>query len=228
MKFKEWLISEDAADTGSASSFFYKLSLYPTDAYDGADAFLNSKDIWALQNRWRIEAEQGRKFHNIDREEYLDKKFTTVQSLTMPGNKKWKHSSSDRPNLEYSAGNMIAYGVKKTDASPPKISSPIPHYGLPLNNLFGDEVTELKSLPADFDKPWKKVYENITPYYDIGTTRAVNAQMGVASKYVGPDETGQKGQEDMEIADFGFDRPKTNPYLPRRNRKLRQKIRSYR
>lgn len=227
MRFKEWLISEDVID--SAGNFFYKLSLYPTDAFDGADAFIDPKDVWALQQRWRIEAKEGRKFHNLKEKEYINKKFATLQSLTMPGNssKGWKNSKDDVHDLEVHLDDDMAYvGIKKKDSSPPNILpfKILDTYGLPLDNIFGDEVKERGDLSSNFDKPWKKVYENITPYDDVGPTRNINTHMGVASKYVGPDETGEKdktGQEDMKVADFGFERPKSrhnrrqkhNPYI---------------
>jgi hypothetical protein len=225
MRFKEWLIVEE--DIDGASEFFYKLSLYPTDADDGAEAFVDPEDVWALQQRWRIESKQGRKFHNLKDKEYNNIKFTSIKSLTMPdtGSKRWKHSEGDKPNWEVvSADDMTYLGVKKTAASPPKI---LPYnildtYGLPLDSMFGDTVKERGSLPSDFDRPWRKVYENITPYIDVGPERFANGNMGVRSKYIGPDETGEKSVKDTPIADFGFDR---NPYIPRKKRT--KHIRSY-
>lgn len=234
MRFKEWLFTEAGGVANSAGEFFYKLSLYPTDAFDGGDAFIDPRDVWALQGRWRIETKEGRKFHNLKKQEYIDKKFTTVQSLTMPGQSKWKNSKDDKPDIKVHFLNDMDYmGVKKTDASKPNILNHkiLTTYGLPLEKIFGDEVKERGDIPANFDKPWKRVYENVTPYQDVGPTRGVNTHMGVHSKWVGPDETGEKegNEEETEIADFGFDNQKqqNNPYITRRGRKRRALPRTY-
>ena len=213
MTFKEWLLTEHGGGSASAGEFFYKLSLYPTDGFDGAEAFIDPRDVWALQGRRRIETKEGRKFHNLKKDDYIGKKFTSVQSLTMPDQKKWKHSKDDKPDIKvYFYNDMNYMGVKKTDASKPNIlTHKMTDYGLPLDSIFGDTVKERGDIPKDFDKPFKKVYENLTTYQDVGPTRTANTHMGVASKYVGPDETGEKDQEETPIADFGFDKP--NPYL---------------
>lgn len=218
MRFKDWLLSEDVVD--SAGDFFYRLSLYPTDAYDGAAAYIDPRDVWALQVRWRRESEEGRKFYNLKDREYIDHKFTTIQSLTMPGigSKGWKHSNKDQPNLKVLTSDMVYLGVKDKESSPPKTlpNKVLDTYGLPLNKIFGDDIKIRGDIPSNFDKPWKKVYENITPYQDVGPTRNINTHLGVHSKYVGPDETGEKGTEDTEIADFGFEKP--NPYLKKHSK----------
>lgn len=220
MRFRDWLLTEHGG-SGGAGEFFYKLSLYPTDAFDGGEAFIDPKDVWALQGRWRIETKQGRTFHNLDKDGYIAKKFTSVQSLTMPNNRPWRHRNTGKPDLEVKYYNDMDYlGIKATDSAPPKqLVHKHVEYGLPLDSIFGDTVKTPKDLTKEFDRPLRRMRENITPYQDVGPARSINTHMGVRSKYVGPDETEDGGGEPTPIADFGFDDPGRkrgqNPYIRR-------------
>jgi hypothetical protein len=51
--------------------------------------------------------------------------------------------------------------------------------------------------------------ESILPYIPLGPGNDfANVGMGVPSRYVGPEETGEKGQHDVKTADFGERRRK--------------------
>lgn len=206
MNFKEWLVLEDSP----AAQFFYKLSLYPTDAFDGGEAFVNPKDVFALQQRWRVETKQGRKFINIDKDEYIRKEFITVQSATMPdaGSRSWNHRKTERPNLEVKRTGMDYMGYSK-NGRPVTTSKSNRELIVNLSGLFGDDGVDLKPLEdKKFDKPFKRVYEYVLPFIDA-TGPNSNTNMGVRSKYVGPDDTGEKGsteQTPVHVANFGFNR----------------------
>lgn len=76
----------------------------------------------------------------------------------------------------------------------------------------------------DRDMTFKEFMANEgMPYIDISRSRQINNNLGCASKYVGPDETGEKNAPHRDIADFGFDtrtKPKKHKYRDPNWRKL--------
>lgn len=51
------------------------------------------------------------------------------------------------------------------------------------------------------------VTEDMLPYDPVDGNLGANSQMGIASKYIGPDETGEKDPKRKQpLADFGFNR----------------------
>lgn len=211
MIFKEWLLLED----DDASQFFYALTLYPSDAFDGANAFNDPAEVWSMQTRWEIESRNGRKFHNIDKKEYSSKKYNSINSPTMPSVNGgfWRHRSSERPNLELKPTDLKFVGYGKTGDRKNFLSKRNKDLKFDLKNIFGDEGKDLISIDKKFDKPFKKVYEYVSPYIDVSNIPNSNTGMGIRSKYVGPDDTGEKSNEkkSVQIADFGFERKHYRP-----------------
>lgn len=210
MNFKEWLLSEEAA--GGADNFFYKLSLYPSDGFDGGEAFVDPKDVWALQQRWVIEKKQGRKFINLDRDDYESKKYVTLHSLNMPevDSKFWRHRNDDRPNFKAEKTDMEYLGVSSTGKMPKIISKLSPVVDIDLDGIFGDRPGQESKISDDFDNPFRRIREDLMGYQTLDRMPN-NANLGVRSKYVGPDETGEGEQEAIPVADFGFNRKRKWP-----------------
>lgn len=202
MGFKEWLIKEDF---GATDSDLTGDAMYPTNAGDYAYAANNPVEHSWLQWKWDQEKKQGRKFHNIDQKEFEKRGYATLHSITMP-DKEWKHSSDKRPNMKLekiSDLDLIGIGKKSSD-KPTLGAKAMVQWYYPLDKMFGDKGSG--NWPeAAVDKEWK---ENITPYIDVSGKPVANVNMGVPSKYVGPDETGEKEDgEKPKIADFGFEKP---------------------
>jgi hypothetical protein len=211
MTFKDFLILE-FGNADAASDFFYGLQLYPTDAFDFTPSSTFPQEVYFLRNRWKNEKKQGRDFINIDYNQFQDVRFTSIESQDAPkaSGGFWRHKPDNKSSLKVVTNqDMTAIGISK-NSKPKKLTTSNKNYSLDVDKLFGDKGTgKVPTLSNDFDKPFKKVYENITPYDVVGQP-PVNTHMGVASKYVGPDDT-DTGQptEEVPMADFGFeDRPK--------------------
>ncbi len=203
MGFRDWLLIEHGGMSG-AGEFFYKLSLYPTDAFDGAEAFQDPRDVWALQGRWKIETKEGRPFYNLDKDAYLKQDFVTLQSRTLPEEGTWRHKSEGESNVEVKRVPSLQYLVHRRRDRDPIVAkkSTTSGYDVPLDKIFGDDVVTPRNVGPEFDRPWKEEY---LPLNNIQDDRFTNTGMGVRSNFVGPDETGEKrGDADCKIADFGF------------------------
>lgn len=194
MKFKDWLINESGGD---ASDFFYGLQLYPSDAFDYSQAVSQPTDLFFLKKRWQSEKEQGRHFHNIDEPNFQKTSFIAIQD-------------KDGSPTVVKHNKLINLAIGKDSNDRRELKTKNLPFKVDLDGLFGDKGTN--SIPVvnkDFDKPWKKVYENVYDYDVIGSDNSGirNAGIGVRSKYIGPDETGEKESEKpVKMADFGFNR----------------------
>lgn len=219
MTFKEWLISEAGGPDGG-SNFFYGLQLYPSDAFDYVYSTNNPPEHYFLQKRWELEREEGRKFHNINEPEFQKIGYVSVKS-NMPDADGgfWQHQAdqaggSTKPVYHRHLENL-AFGKNSKDIK--KLNHVNPPLKLDLDGLFGDRGTNsVPTLSKDFDQPWRKVYENLFGYDIVGNSTAGirNDGLGVRSKYVGPDDTGEKDVQRTKIADFGMDRKrKSKKYL---------------
>jgi hypothetical protein len=216
MTFKKWLIKEEASGGDTGSSFFYGLQLYPTDAFDFTPASSHPAEHWFLQSRWETERKDGRKFHNIDEPEFQRRGYVSVSSSDLPGAGSgfWKHKANNKsylkvhkeesPTIMAISKSGLEKNAKLTTVNDPLI--------IDVDKIFGDKGTgKPQQLSASFDKPWTKVYEMSNPFgYDVigqGTTGINNTGMGIRSKYVGPDDTGEgNDKEPVKKADFGMER----------------------
>lgn len=161
MRFKEFLMLESGgghADSGS--DWFYGNSVYPSDAFDWPYDWKHPSNFAFLQARWKKERDQwGRKFYNLDVQDTLDKKFTSIDSNTMPPlhHEKWKHSSKERPNtsIEKDAQmEVIGHGKNAKITNILWNSNDLLDMTDKLNKTFGKFNPSFGNLPDNFDKPW--------------------------------------------------------------------------
>lgn len=198
---------ESGGDSGS--DFFYDLQLLPSDAFDFTPASSFPAEIHLLQKRWKLEKEMGRKFTNIDYDEFQGIKFTSVESNDAPGTgpEFWRHQPDRGSSLKINKNqDLRSLGISKNSRG--KILDKYNKvFDIDLNQIFGDKGTgNSPILPKDFDKPFRRVYENLVPY-DVVGRMPTNTDMGVRSKYIGPDETGEDNpEEEIPMADFGFEK----------------------
>jgi|LakMenE18May11ns_1017448.scaffolds.fasta_scaffold9892473_3 hypothetical protein len=163
MRFKDFLLSESgdgSAHNDTGSDWFYGNSLYPSDALDWPYDVAKPNHFAFLQARWKKERDEwGRKFHNIDVQDTIDKKFTSVYSNTMPSTDGgfWRHKNDDKPNtivdsnakmelLGHSKQAKIPQVLWKTNSFLDKTDE--------LNRLFGKFEPSYSELASNFDKPW--------------------------------------------------------------------------
>tara|TARA_Y100000034_G_C6910429_1_gene424511 strand:- start:24379 stop:24909 length:531 start_codon:yes stop_codon:yes gene_type:complete len=97
MKFKEWLFNEDdAGSIDGPGGEYWDLVYHSTPGHYGR-ASLKPKHHWWMQ--WRIERglEIGRPVYNIDAEDFINRKYTSVVSSTAPSAKPgfWEHKPDD-------------------------------------------------------------------------------------------------------------------------------------
>lgn len=159
MRFKEFLILE-SGNSDEGSDWFYGSSLYPSDAYDWEPAFSSPADFVFLQSRWQKERDDwGRKFYNLDVQDTMKKKYTSISSNTMPKTDSgfWRHSKKDRPNIEIeNDADMHLIGHGKTAKIPSVLykSNDLLDKTKELNRIFGKFEPSHNELPVNFDKPW--------------------------------------------------------------------------
>lgn len=153
MRFKEWLLTEDFEATSSdlTGDIFY-----PTNAGDYAYASNLPAEHWSLQWKWKQEKEQGRKFHNIDQEEFEKRGYVAPHSLTMP-TERWRHKPDQKPNLKsVKTKHLVSYGISKNSQK----ANLLPQIAMvqcvsPLNKIFGDDSSG--SWPkAALNQRWNK------------------------------------------------------------------------
>jgi hypothetical protein len=210
MRLKTYLLNEAGADSGS--DWFYGNMLLPSDAFDWQYAQPYPSDFLLLQSRWKKEKIQGRKFHNLDLKNVLKTKFTSIYSNTMPDGP-WKHQADIRPNLTIdNNAKLEVRGINKSASADTILykTNPMIDKSDDLDRLFQKFEAKYPKMP-NFNKPWRHKYtENLTPYTQLGPGQdSINVHMGVKSKYVGPDDTGEgKSNEKIPMADFGFEHPK--------------------
>ena len=160
MQFKQFLLNEDL-DADAGSSWFYGNQLFPSDAYDMAQAYSVPPEVQFMKNRWKLEKKLGRKFINIDYPKEERYKFTSIYSKTMPeagGSEGWKHKPDSGPNLEIDHDANYELHGHRTRADISKIlwkPNPMINNEKELNKLFGKFEPNPYNLPDDFDKPWK-------------------------------------------------------------------------
>lgn len=189
MTFKEFLLTEEGGG-GHGSDFFYGLQLYPSDAGDYAWANDEPSELYFLQRRWQNEKKQGRKFHNINEPEFQKVGFISVQDENgTPKVVKHKH--------------LISLAIGKNSEDRRKLTTENPQLSFDLDSLFGDKGTN--SVPKALESVNVIGYDTVSP----NKTGVFNQGMGIRSKYVGPDDTGENPNEEKpKMADFGFDRNK--------------------
>ena len=155
MKFREFLILE-ADDSGS--DWFYGNSVYPSDAFDWPDQFVDPANFIFLQNRWKKERDEwGRKFYGLDPSTTINNKFISVYSKTMPNNDKWKHSNKERPNIVIDKDAKLELQGIRSRAKISKIlwkGNNLIDKTEELNKRFGKFNPSFGNLPDNFDKPW--------------------------------------------------------------------------
>lgn len=159
MRFKEFLMLEHEIDD-SGSDWFYGNSLYPSDAYDWKHDANEPISFALLQGRWKKERDEwGRKFYNIDVQDTLDKKFTSIYSNTMPSPDGgfWRHSDKERPNIEVdndASMKVIGQGKTAKIAAVLYKCNPLLDKTEELNQIFGEFKPSFPELATNFDKPW--------------------------------------------------------------------------
>jgi len=151
--FKEWLLKEDIANDLAADGDL----MHPTNAGDAMYAFSEPVEFSWLQWKWGQERKQGRKFINIDIDEFDKKGFIAIQSNDMPDTSPgfWQHKESDTPSTTpHKHFDVIIRGVAKNS----KETVTIPNKGLvkvvlPLDKMFNDKPSG-KWPEAAVDKSW--------------------------------------------------------------------------
>lgn len=162
MRFKEFLIMESGggghADSGS--DWFYGNSLYPSDAFDWIYDISHPSQFAFLKARWKKERDEWkRKFYNLDVQDTLNKKFTSLTSITMPepDGGFWRHSEKERPNIKVdNDAELELIGSGKTAKVPSVLwkSNPKIDKTDELNKIFGKFEPSHNELPTNFDKNW--------------------------------------------------------------------------
>lgn len=208
MTFKEWLINE-MSDGGE--DFFYGLQLYSTDAFDFEPSSRHPAEHSLLQSRWKTEKKMGRKMINIDYDEFQRRSYKAIQSRSLPEAEGdfWRHKPDDGKGdaevVELPRLTNISWGKTSKDAG--TLTKANPPVVVDVDRIFGDKGSNcVQQLSKDFDKAWKRIYEDVVSYVAVGSRAPVNTGMGVPSRLVGPDETGEKNsRQRTPIADFGLD-----------------------
>ncbi len=154
--FKEWIMLQEAGFDDSGSNWFFGSYLYPSDAFDWQYCQAYPGDYLFMQSRWEGDREQGRKFINMDIDPIINQKFTSIQSLTMPGGDgsgSWTHSSDDRPNLKIVNDAklfLMDRGKKSDDIQALVVSNDLLDKKEELNKLFGKFVPKYPQESEDF------------------------------------------------------------------------------
>jgi hypothetical protein len=156
MRFKEFLLLEAGGDSGS--DWFYGNSTYPSDAFDWPDQWPYPADFLFLQSRWKKERDiWGRKFHGLDPQSTIDNKFTSIESITMPDEKKWVHKNKERKNLKINNNaDLHLTGIGKNSKVDAVLWKPnnLLDKTDELNKIFGKFSPSFGNLASNFDKPW--------------------------------------------------------------------------
>ncbi len=152
MRFKNWLITEDfhASDSNQIGD-----ALYPTNAGDYAYAANDPSEHSWLQWKWDQEKKEGRKFFNIDQEEFDKRGYVALKSLTMPDDR-WKHRSEQRPNISVvQVKDLSQVGIGKDSKDHNQLShKKMIQWILPLDQIFKDKPSG-KWPEASSDKRWR-------------------------------------------------------------------------
>jgi hypothetical protein len=152
MRFRDWILNEDFNATSSdlTGDLFY-----PTNAGDYPYVTNKPVEHWWLQWKWDQEKRQGRKFYNIDQEEFDKRGYVSLQSKTMP-DKKWTHKPDSRSNVEtIKTPDLIQIGVGKDSNDIKKlVSVPTISVTYPLDKIFKDTPSG-KWQKLACDKKWK-------------------------------------------------------------------------
>jgi hypothetical protein len=161
MRFKDFLMleSEESSSNSDGADWYYGRSLSPSDANSTKNALKNPQDFLFLQARWKREKDEwGRDFINIDTKDFFSKKYTDVQSNTMPKSGFWKNSSDKKPNLSIKKNvdlNVISYNKSSSDVKDLIHLNPISiDKTEELNRIFGEFKPSYSEIPLNFDKPW--------------------------------------------------------------------------
>jgi hypothetical protein len=156
-KFKFWLLTEDIAnDLDVMGNLFY-----PTTAGDYMYAVSEPIEHWWLQWKWNeAKHKLGRKFYNIDTEDFEKRDYVAIQSEDMPdaGDGFWKHRpDKDKPaiSVKRHCDLMLKIGknsknIKKLDGVLMKV------FVKPLEDIFKDKPSG-KWPSAASNKRWDKV-----------------------------------------------------------------------
>jgi hypothetical protein len=159
MTFKEWLLLEDmsAGDDDLTGDLFY-----PTQAGDYVYATNDPHEHRWLQWKWDQERKQGRKFHNIDQQEFEKRGYSNVHSPLMPeaGSGHWKHRANERKTLEVEKhDDLMQYGCWKNSKTPnPLHGNVMIQVTNPLDRIFKDK-TSGKWPEAASSKRWDRFEE---------------------------------------------------------------------
>jgi hypothetical protein len=119
----------------------------------------------------------------------------------------WKHRPDNRPNLTVDNNadmELRGYGNHSRHINKLTLSNKLLDKTEELNRKFGDFKPKYPTLPDNFDDKWVH-NENITPYqvFGPGSRNFTNFNMGIPSRLLGPDETGEKAQnQHIKTADF--------------------------
>ncbi len=145
MRFKQFLIENFfSADPDQVGDMFI-----PTT---GAEFSANTSapDVAWLQWKWRQEKLQGRKFHNIDLDEFLKIKFVSMKGNCLPDGK-WIHKpDSGKPASEPVVSDMVALGYSKNSKELNILPcKPMITAMCPLNQKFGDSPSNKWSSAAN-------------------------------------------------------------------------------
>lgn len=154
MRFKHWLLTEDFKATDSDATGD---ALYPTNAGDYAVAADNPLEHWWLQKKWDQEKKQGRQFYNIDQDEFLNRGYTAIQSLTMP-DKRWRHKPDRKADVKIvQVKDLQQIGVAKDSKSrnPVMPQAAMLQWILPLDDIFKDKSSGKWPEMAS-NKRWRK------------------------------------------------------------------------
>jgi len=153
MQFKKWLLLNEAGFEGGGEEWFFGNLLLPSDAFDWQYAHPFPSDFFLMKKRWKKDREHGRKFINIDLEDVLNTKFTSIHSRQLPDNERWTHKPDGGPILDVDFNADIRPVLKAPDKW---LTNKDFDRNDELNSKFGKFTPKYYELPKDFDEPWIK------------------------------------------------------------------------
>lgn len=150
MQFKEWLYNEEDAGMDGPGGNYWDL-VYPSNTGDYGSDSGDTKYHWWMQ--WRLERglEIGRPVYNVDVKDFVNRKYTSVASTTIPKNSGfWEHKPDNGKGylniLKNVEINPIGINGKVITDKPQithgfKDAFPPPNMGNEkLNQMFGDKT----------------------------------------------------------------------------------------
>lgn len=154
MRFREWLITEDIAQDSEAHGDV----MYPSIAGDYAFAVSDPTEFWWLQWRWKMDKKLGRKFHNIDQNEFEKRKYVALGCPNMP-DQEWKHQEDRRSALSVNTVSHLRFKKIGKDSKENKF---LPSKGYlsidgKLEKIFNDQHTGTWQQMAS-DSDWTKYW----------------------------------------------------------------------